>query len=144
ATENIAISFLPKIKYFHKKNGGVSSALNFGIKHMKGEYFSWLSHDDLYDKNKIQFQINLLKKMPSKDYIIYSNSLIINSKGIKVSKHNSGIKKDLSDGNYMFKQLLSGKNLNGCSLLIPRKVFAEVGMFNEEFKYIQDWDMWIR
>ena len=45
-TENIALSYGSKIRYFAKKNGGAATALNLGIAEMKGEYFSWLSHDE--------------------------------------------------------------------------------------------------
>ena len=37
-TEEIALSYGDKIKYIKKQNGGVSSALNAGIKEMTGEY----------------------------------------------------------------------------------------------------------
>ena len=40
ATERIAKSYGNKIKYYSKENGGVASALNFGINMMEGEYFS--------------------------------------------------------------------------------------------------------
>ena len=61
ATEKIALSFSDQIKYIKKENGGVSTALNVGIQAMKGEYFSWLSHDDMYTQNKIESQIDFLK-----------------------------------------------------------------------------------
>ena len=48
ATARIAKSYGKKIRYFEKPNGGVATALNMGIQKMRGEYFSWLSHDDLY------------------------------------------------------------------------------------------------
>ena len=51
ATDNICKSYGDKIRYFEKENGGVASALNLGIKEMNGEYFAWLSHDDLFAKN---------------------------------------------------------------------------------------------
>ena len=54
ATRKIAKSYGNKIKYFEKENGGVSSALNCGIKNMNGDYFAWLSHDDLIDINHIE------------------------------------------------------------------------------------------
>ena len=38
-TEKVALSFGERIRYFSKKNGGVSSALNFGLKKMKGDFF---------------------------------------------------------------------------------------------------------
>ena len=47
-TREIALKYSDKIRYFEKANGGVSSALNLGIREMGGEYFSWLSHDDVY------------------------------------------------------------------------------------------------
>ena len=61
-THNLAISFGDKIKYYKKENGGVASALNFGIVKMKGEYFSWLSHDDIYKPEKTELQIAFLNK----------------------------------------------------------------------------------
>ena len=46
-TERIAKAYGSQIRYYVKENGGVATALNFGIQKMRGEYFSWLSHDDM-------------------------------------------------------------------------------------------------
>ena len=67
ATEKICKSYGNKIQYFYKENGGVSSALNLAISQMKGEFFSWLSHDDLYYSNKIEEQINYINKKKIKN-----------------------------------------------------------------------------
>ena len=56
-TEREALKFGDRIRYFKKENGGVASALNFGIRKMQGEYFSWLSHDDVYSPQKIEKQL---------------------------------------------------------------------------------------
>ena len=65
-TDKTALSYGDKIRYFKKENGGVSSALNLGIREMKGDYFSWLSHDDFYLENKIESEIEALKKIDEK------------------------------------------------------------------------------
>src|SRR5262245_26319850 len=52
-TREIALSYGQQIRYFEKENGGVSSALNMGICKMTGDYFSWLSHDDVYNPEKV-------------------------------------------------------------------------------------------
>ena len=62
-TENAVLSYGDKIKYVCKENGGVSSALNTGIKLAEGEWISWLSHDDLYTQEKIKKQIEDVKKI---------------------------------------------------------------------------------
>ena len=57
-TRAVAEEYKEKIAYYEKENGGSSSALNYGIKKMNGEWFSWLSHDDVYYPDKIQKQID--------------------------------------------------------------------------------------
>ena len=60
ATERVALSYGDRIRYFKKENGGSSSALNMGIANMTGEWFSWLSHDDLYEPDKLEKQIRYM------------------------------------------------------------------------------------
>jgi glycosyltransferase involved in cell wall biosynthesis len=43
----------------NKPNGGTASALNIGIEKMKGEYFSWLSHDDVYYPEKFLLKLDM-------------------------------------------------------------------------------------
>ena len=67
ASEKIALSYGDKIKYFCKENGGVSSVLNFAFTKMEGEWFSWLSHDDLYLPEKIEKQIAFINKLKAEN-----------------------------------------------------------------------------
>ena len=46
-----------KIRIIKKKNGGTSTALNIGIEAMDGQWFKWLSADDILDNNAVQVQI---------------------------------------------------------------------------------------
>lgn len=73
AGRDVALGFGDKIRYYEQENGGVSAALNNGISKMKGEYFSWLSHDDLYTNDHIEKQVGLLS---SDTDVVISNSLL--------------------------------------------------------------------
>ena len=53
-----------KIRGFHKENGGVTTALNLGIMEMKGEWFAWLSHDDLWMPRKLEKQVAWMNEHP--------------------------------------------------------------------------------
>jgi glycosyltransferase involved in cell wall biosynthesis len=140
ATEKIAKHYGAKIRYFKKKNGGVATALNLGIEKMTGEYFSWLSHDDVYLPNKIESQADFIvrEKIPN-NTILYSDTCIIDSSGREffvppLKKTYKGLVREL---------IISGF-LDGCSLLVPKIAFKEVGSFNPDLKTTQDYDLWFR
>jgi glycosyltransferase involved in cell wall biosynthesis len=139
ATKSICLSYGLKVKYIEKKNGGVSSALNCGIRAMSGEYFSWLSHDDVYYPNKIQKQVEVLCKTKNRDVIIFTNYVYIdsNSKLLKKTAVN-----ELGNNNPIYSIIMG--NLNGCSLLIPVKCFHKVGLFDEELRTIQDYALFAK
>lgn len=49
-----------RIKVFHKENGGICSARNYGMKQVKGEYTAFLDHDDKYLPGYLEDNIALL------------------------------------------------------------------------------------
>lgn len=139
-TDEIAKSYGNRIRYFCKENGGVGSALNLGIRYMTGEYFTWLSHDDVYYPNKIEEQINYLNDLKKDDIIIYSNYQLIDSK----SDFIRDIELPRIEPKKLLSALLHDRFINGCTLLIPKKCFQDEKPFNENLKTTQDYDLWFR
>lgn len=139
ATKNIALSYKDKIKYYEKENGGASSALNYGISKMTGDYFSWLSHDDLYYPNKIERQINELEKYDD-NTILYSNFDYIDQNGIRFDT--------ITYDHQLLKEKPDYAVLKGCisgiTLLIPKHILDEIGPFREDLRCVQDYEMWFR
>lgn len=143
-TEEIALSYGDKIFYYSKSNGGVSSALNLGIERMKGDYFSWLSHDDLYAPRKIEKEVELLAKYESEILIASCGTSLIDEKGKPVMSARDCKLVGYVDSKKMFSNMFSDEaSLGGCSFLIPKKVFDEVGGF-KPLKYTQDVECWGR
>lgn len=144
-TENIAKSYGDKIRYFYKENGGVSSALNYGIQQMSGDYFSWLSHDDGYYKRKIEDSINLLKEVNEikGNTIAYTGGVFVNSSGEKIRLMKQKLNpKTVYSGIQATNIMLEKGTFNGCCMLIPKNAFNNVGFFNENLRYSQDSLMW--
>ena len=132
-TRNIALSYVDDIKYYEKENGGVASALNFGISKMEGNYFSWLSHDDVYKLEKIEKQILFISKN-KKIKIIGGNfeSFAFNK---YISKFE--LKKDL-----IFKNSYDVLNnwLFFCTMIIHKDCFSK-NKFNIKNTDCQDLEM---
>lgn len=125
-TEDIALSYENKIRYFKKENGGQSSALNYGIERMQGEYFSWLSHDDKYYPKKLERSIQVIAGLKDKKSVIYTASTTIDESGIKIKSifiENEG---RISPTYF----LLRYNSFNGNSLLIHADLLKKEGNFN--------------
>ncbi len=69
-TNAIARAYGERIRYFQKENGGAASALNYGVRQMTGEFFAWLSHDDLYLPDKIMHQMTEYGSLTKRQYCI--------------------------------------------------------------------------
>jgi len=139
-TETIAKSYGDRIRYFYKENGGVSSSLNFGIRKAEGEYIGWLSHDDCYMPNKIEIQIDHLKKERDKELILFSDYEMIDEKSNTIGLH----RVSLDDPNELFYDLLTTWPIHGCTTLIPKSCFYNSGFFDEDNMTVQDYEMWFR
>ena len=137
ATRDICLSYGDKITYYEKKNGGVSTALNLGIEKMTGDYFSWLSHDDLYYPDKIEKQMKELEKY-DENTILYSNVDLIDLNGKRFDTI-------MYDHEMLTKKpdyaLLRG-SISGITLLIPRQAFKDCGGFDEKLRCVQDYLKW--
>ena len=141
-TENIVLSYGDKVTYIKKENGGSSSALNCGIKNMTGEYFSWLSHDDLYEPERTQKMVEQIDRTIEKQVIICGSSLI-DDKGKSIFHPLREVVGTL-DSYELFIQFQKGVKINGCGILIPKHIIDEVGFFDERLTYVNDADYWYR
>lgn len=142
-TEQIAGAYGDRIRYFYKPNGGVASALNLAIKEMRGEYFSWLSHDDYDYPEKIELLVGAVLGQDDKDAVAYCNySLLDQRTGIfsPYCMEEYFTKKDRTNAVFM---MIHGR-LDGCTMLIPVDNFRKAGMFDEKLRTTQDYDMWFR
>jgi len=139
-TANVAKAYGNRIRYYRKENGGVATALNMGIQMMKGDYFSWLSHDDMYTPDKIESEVTVIKEFGQ--CVVGCNILVVGSDGTLLRKNQ--LSKQKEKGTKCFLALDTDTGINGCALLIPKCCFEECGGFKPDLKCTQDYDMWFR
>lgn len=154
-TERIALSYGDKIRYFAKENGGSSSAMNMGIANMTGEWFSWLSHDDLYTPEKLEKQIRYMQSLQLNEaalskHIFFSAAEFIDANGKTIRASHEKKERSLAakvaafphNGHLIAEPTVY--NFHGCSCLIHRDALAEMGGFDEKLRLLNDVDMWYR
>lgn len=141
-TERIALTYGDKIRYIHKENGGVSTALNEGIRHMDGEYFSWLSHDDVYTPDKIEKSVSALSRLDDKTTVIRCDSMHIDENSEPINMKHCQREPRLYLWDEALMRLIPRGSMNGCAFLIHRSVFEQCGFFDERLRFNQDGFMW--
>ena len=52
----------PRIRVFHKENGGQSSARNLGLDHMQGEYVAFVDSDDWIESDTLETAHKIIQK----------------------------------------------------------------------------------
>lgn len=140
-TESIAKSYGDKIRYLYKENGGVATALNVGIQNSRGDYVSWLSHDDLYCANKIERQVACLASTTSANVVIYCDYTAIDANNNLLQTARLACQNGFDHKQEFLFNMFTAR-LHGCSLLIPKKCFTDVGYFDESLRTTQDYDLW--
>ena len=139
ATEVIAHSFGERIRYFSKPNGHVASALNHGIANMRGKYFSWLSHDDMYYPEKVALQVAALESLGA-NTVIYGDYETLD---VESGKHTEHRLPAIAPERFRWSLTVASR-IHGCTLLVPRACFDRCGIFDTTLRTTQDYDMWFR
>ena len=139
STWEIIQSYGLLVRGIHKENGGISSALNFGIQHAYGAFIAWLSHDDLFVPNKIEQQIQFMTQHPECG-VSYTNFEIVDAH----LHHIRTIQAPCFPRQEMPRQFLRNMYINGSTTLIRKDCFNRIGLFNERLAHTQDLDMWLR
>ena len=133
--------YLNRISYFEKSNGGKSSALNLGLKHISGEYVWVFDDDDIALPELVASHISVFESQPEVGFV-YSGYAFFEGKDadnvietVEATAHPDG---------EMLGQLLSGNFISGVSVVVRRQCYDRVGIYDERLIRAQDYDMWIR
>ena len=137
ATEKIALSYGDKIRYIKKENGGVATAVNLGIQNMKGEYFSWLSHDDLFLPDKIEKQMQAVFDNDFHKTIVHGNFIFWNMNDNKKKEVNllDIYEKEQLEHSCFAPVFLA---IHGSTVLIKKEHFDRVGLYDTKLLATQD------
>ena len=121
-----------KIKHFKTDFQSLSKSYNYGVSKAETNWISKIDADDLYVKNFISNFYNHLIK--NKLDFIYGDLLVLNNK--------SGEKKIKSQKVPDFLKLI--KYPVGSGTIYNKKIWEEVGGFDENLRYQDDYDFWLK
>ncbi len=132
-----------RIKVFTKQNGGVSSARNYGIQKASYPYIAFLDADDLWEKSFLSEIKLMIEKYPEASVFCTNYASYYPTGKILINNVKGTIPEGVWDD--YFKVAIKGNNIIWTSACcIRKKVFLDVGCFNESYSMGEDLEMWFR
>jgi glycosyltransferase involved in cell wall biosynthesis len=127
-----------RVKYFHKENGGVSSARNMGIANAAGEYIAFLDTDDLWPKNFIE--VLMTKLQENKNYgLAYCPTTETSPDGTMIRKQDTA----RCVSGHITKELFKNSFIWPMAVLIRKNILQNF-CFDESLKTSDDNDAFLR
>jgi len=126
--------------YSFQENRGQSSARNNGILRANGEIIAFLDSDNYWHKDKLRRQIDFWNEHTGFD-ILYSDGHTIDLDG-NIIPTSTPITKRPSGS--ILKTLMAWNCVTNNTVLVPKRCFMEMDMFNESLRIAEDYDLWLR
>jgi glycosyltransferase involved in cell wall biosynthesis len=139
--DELGASF-PSIRVFHKDNGGVACARNFGIEQAKGNLIAFCDQDDLWLSEKLEYQVPLFAN-PNVG-LVYCGAVAryVDADGERdvypsfFHQHRGAV----------FNKLIYENMFTCCTVVARKSAIDAVGGFDDdkELMGVDDWHLWLK
>jgi glycosyltransferase involved in cell wall biosynthesis len=131
-----------KIQVITQDNQGLAAARNKGISFSDATFISFLDVDDYWLSRKIENQISLIESNTDDHRVAIASNYFDESESNRrpgITNHNGRL---ISPGSLLtYRSVVPG---SGSSAMIPRMILDQIGNFDEDLRYGEDLDMWVR
>lgn len=139
-----------RLIFIHQQNAGPSAARNAGINVAKSKYIAFLDSDDIWTKDKLFRQVQLMETHPDTG-LLFGNTRRFSRDNILVPSLFEQKGYDLNFFGEDFylrhaynKILTNGNFITTGTVMLRRECIERVGNFDENLRYSEDMDLWLR
>jgi len=128
----------PRAKVINQPNRGLTASLNRAIRLAKGEYIARMDADDISEPTRLERQVEVLDRDP--DVVLVACWYeVIDEKGNFLAHRRLP-----TDGRELTRLLMHENPICHGSVLMRKEAIEAVGLYDENLRYAQDYDLWLR
>ena len=135
-----------RVNIIEQDNKGAAAAINNGLRRALGEYVGFCDQDDIWLSDKLERQVAFLDAHPDAD-VVYSDARMADAEGKFLSETwMQSRRTSPCTGSSMCMLPLFERNFICAPLvvLMRKKLFEDIGFFNETFSSAYDYEFWFR
>jgi glycosyltransferase involved in cell wall biosynthesis len=145
-------AFGDRIRYYFQSNQGVSVARNKGVEEARGEWIAFLDSDDLWEKDKLEWQLKALEQYSARCGACYTDVSFFNHSEtqtmFQLAADNYRHENEFGTNSEALRLLVKpgGAGMVVClsSLLARKDAISETGGFDTRLLYSQDSEFMFR
>ncbi|MBI5252486.1 MAG: glycosyltransferase [Desulfomonile tiedjei] len=128
----------PRIVVRTQENIGLTRSLNKGIALARGDFIARMDADDVSAPQRLEVQVAELQSHPRLD-LVGSSFDVVDAEGRLIER-----KELIIDPVYRLWRLQFHNNYGHGTVMFRKKAVMNIGMYNEDLLYAQDFDLWSR
>ncbi len=141
-TREILAGYGEQVRYIYQENRGQSAARNAGIRAAQGDLIAFLDSDDVWLPEKLALQVPLFDRDPEVG-LVYSDTAYMRANRSENQRSHFKAHPPLS-GNILREMFVRGCPMHTSNVVVARRCFDVVGLFDETLHNFEDQDMWFR
>ena len=138
--EEVLKPYRDRITYLVQENRGSSGARNSALKVARGYYVAMLDSDDRWGPEYLTSQVGLLESDPTVD-VVYPDAVRFTSGGVGSTRYSESFP---VGGEITFLRVLTRECQVYGEVTARREMLLRVGMYDEELRSAEDYELWLR
>jgi hypothetical protein len=137
--ERVLLPFRERIVYVRQENRGLSGARNSGIRVSRGQYLAFLDSDDCWPAEYLLAQMSVFQADSTLDLVYADATLFGNGPLPRKTFMQTSAPPTTLEG-----LLAEGGQILPSGTVVKKSVVVDAGLFDEELKRCEDYDLWLR
>lgn len=138
-SREVVARFGDRVRYIWQTNSGLSAARNTGIVQARGDLIGVLDADDMYEPDFMSVLVPILQADEEAE-AVYCGYRFVDVSNQPLPQ----VEARLISPDRLFQALADGNFLVPESILVRRRCYEKVGLFDVNLRACEDVDMWLR